>query len=48
MQKTYSLGWWDAGDGKGYREHTLSSEVFHATGYYEYMGDLYEESELAD
>ena len=43
--KTYSLGWWDAKDGKGYREHTLTEEDL-ATGFCEYLGYTYEESEL--
>lgn len=46
MDKIYSLGFWDAKDGKGYREHTLSSKDFEDTGMCEYLGDTYFESDM--
>jgi len=44
----YELGSWDANDGKGYRDHTLTSKDFEKTGYCDYMGDTYEESEMPE
>lgn len=47
MKTIYSLGWWDAKDEKGYREHTLTSADF-STGICEYMGDIYYEDEFPE
>ena len=44
--KIYSLGYWDAEDGKGYREHILTEEDFKNLGVCDYMGKHYVESEM--
>ncbi|MCK9471252.1 MAG: DUF551 domain-containing protein [Bacilli bacterium] len=42
----YSLGYWDANDGKGYREHILTQKDFEDRGICEYLGVVYVESEM--
>lgn len=42
----YYLGYWDANDGKGCREHILTSKDFEERGVCEYLGDIYVESEM--
>ncbi len=44
----YNLGAWDANDGKGYREHTLTSKDFGDTGICDYHGDIYVESDMPE
>jgi len=44
--KIYSLGYWDAQDGKGYREHVLTEKDFETFGVCIYMGQHYVESEM--
>ena len=44
--KIYSLGYWDAQDGKGYREHVLTEKDFETFGACIYMGQHYVESEM--
>lgn len=42
----YSLGYWDARDGKGYREHILTEKDFKDRGICEYLGKMYVESDM--
>ena len=44
--RVYSLGFWDAEDGKGFREHILTEKDFVDYGVCDYMGVHYIENEM--
>ena len=44
----YTLGGWDAEDGKGYRAHILTDKDFEEYGVCWYDGYLYVESDMPE